>query len=770
MPLNNKKDPAQLIYSVGEMTGLFHDATSLENFLQKIVEMTSEHMQSDVCSIYLYYEDRNELVLKATKGLKKESIGKVTLKFGEGLTGLALKEMRPICERNASKSPNFKFFPGIGEEKYESFLAVPIIRGQTKIGVMVIQNIKRDYFSEDDTALLKAITSQLANTIETTKLLMSLHEKNRAQEEPAGDIKLKFIKGKTGSPGFAFEEAVILEDKNDSSGLEEEHARKAYSLDDFYTAVSATAKELEELQKQIEERLSDVASLIFTAQILMLKDKDFIDAIVRLIKAKSNPPQAIREVVNLYMQMFDKLPDSYLREKKQDIKDVGTRLLKNLIGLKEKKEDIEHRIIITRDILPSEVLKLWTQNVKGIVLLSGGVTSHLCILVRSLGIPLVIADEPALLKLAARTKILLDAEVGNIYINPTAEVIQKFKERNEARGKIDLYKDEVLPQTKTKDGVEVKLQANINLLSDLKLANAFKAQGVGLYRSEFPFMVRSDFPSEEEQFVIYKKLVDGMSASPTLSEGETSPAKNAGGPGKGITFRTLDIGGDKVLSYYNNEKEENPFLGMRSIRFSLRYPDIFEQQLRAILRAGYQADIRIMFPMISSLDEFLRSKEIVEKCVKDLSKEGLNCNKTPDIGLMVELPAVLEILDELAKAADFFCIGSNDLIQYTLAVDRTNEKVADLYLPHHPTILRSLKRIVDTALAFKKDVSICGDMVHDERFLPYFLGIGLRVFSMNPGDIPRIQKAISLIDLRSAEKEAKKILSKNKISDIEEIL
>ena len=241
-------------------------------------------------------------------------------------------------------------------------------------------------------------------------------------------------------------------------------------------------------------------------------------------------------------------------------------------------------------------------------------------------------------------------------------------------------------------------------------------------------------------------------------------------PGQEITFRTLDIGGDKVLSYYNYGKEENPFLGMRSVRFSLRHKEIFSQQIRAILRAGEGADIRIMFPMISSLDEFLEAKDLIGECMKMLRGEGIPYTKNPAIGLMIELPAVLEILHELAKEADFFSIGTNDFIQYMLAVDRTNEKVSDLYLPHHPAILRALKRIVETANFYKRDISICGDMAHDEKYIPYLLGIGVRKLSVDPTFLPKIQGTISRITIDEARKKAEDVLLKGKIRDIANLI
>lgn len=747
-----RKDHTKLLCDIGELTQLFSDSATLEAFLKKIVEMIAEHMSSDVCSIYLYNEDAQELVLKATRGLNLNSIGNVRLKLGEGLTGLALKELRPICERHASKNPNFRYFPGLGEETYESFLAVPISRGSIMIGVMVIQNTQKNYFTQEDIRVLKAITSQLANTIEMTRLILSIEEKRDKRKQEPGVVSLKLVKGKCGAPGLSFAEAIVLGDDSEMPLYARLELSREHTIADFYKAVEITEKQLQEFQKAIEEKLSDVASLIFTAQILMLKDKSFIDSIVGLIEKGIPPVAAVINVVENYVKKIESISNSYLREKGQDVRDIGKRLLENLLGTEARDLSLDGRIVIARELLPSHALKLSSQNVKGIILLSGGVTSHICILARSLGIPLIIADVQQILHLPARTKIIMDAEQGNIYINPSAEIMNSFREQEKTARDALHIQNTITAETITKDGTKVALLANINLLGDLKNARLYKAEGIGLYRTEFPFIVRSDFPGEEEQFVIYKKLIDGM-------------------PEKEITFRTLDIGGDKVLSYFeDHSKEKNPYMGMRSIRFSLRHIEIFSQQIRAILRAGFKADIRIMFPMISSLDEFILAKQITLSCVNDLRREKIEHHPNPQIGLMIELPSVLEILENLAEEADFFSIGTNDFTQYMLAVDRSNEKVADLYLPHHPSILRAMKKTAQAAQKYNKDISVCGDMAHEEKYFKYFLGIGIRKFSLNPIFLPRIQNAIKKIDLKEAQKVTRELLEKSRIDEINRVI
>lgn len=747
-----KRDHAKLICDIGELSDIFHDAPSMEAFLQRIVDLIAEHMASDVCSIYLYYEDRNELVLKATKGLNPDSVNNVKMKLGEGLTGKALKELRPICEGEASQTPGFRFFPGIGEERFESLLAVPIMRGNIRIGAIVIQSEKKDYFTEDDIYVFRAITSQLANTIETAKLFMTLDESKKAPAAPAKpNFDIKFVKGRIGSEGVAHAGAIVMSENLAELSRFLTYTGKALTIQDFNRAVELTEGQLTDLQGQVESTLFDVASLIFTAQILMLKDKGFIGGITDLIAKGENPVHAVVQVVDRYVKKLGMIEDAYLREKIHDVKDVGRRILENLAGEKDARHDYEGKLIIAYELLPSDALQLSSQHVKGIIVLSGGTSSHLSILARSLNIPLIIADEPGLMSLDAGTPVLLDAVMGHIHVDPHKDLLDKVFEREELNKNLNSLKTMVQEKPRTKDKVEVHLLANINLLGDIKAANEFNAQGVGLYRTEFPFIMRSNFPTEEEQFQIYRRLLEGMK-------------------GKEVTFRTLDIGGDKVLSYYSHGKEENPFLGLRSIRFSLRHRDIFMQQVRAILRAGVGYDIRVMFPMISSIDEFRLAREIVMECSRQLTREEESHHASPKLGIMIELPSVLEIIEEISREVDFLSVGTNDLIQYILAVDRTNERVADMYVPHHPSVLRALDKIARAAKRYNKSVSICGDMAHDLRYLPFLIGIGLRHLSVDPRYLPRMHQKISEISARDSRSLAKVLLSKVTVQETTQLI
>jgi len=746
-------DNEQLLYGISQLNELFRESTSIQNLLDKTVAMVASHTNSDVCSIYLYNNEHHELVLRATRGLNPDSVGRVKLKLGQGLTGLALKELRPICEKDAIHNPNFKFFPGIFEERYECFLAVPIVRGNWKTGVLVLQRQKGRYFNDADISALEAAASQLANIIENARFLMAMHEPHEEEEnnQTALSEQFKFTKCKVASEGFAYGPAAIVNKKKSLAMLMNRQFDHTYTLEDFQKAIIKTADQLEELQEQVGRKLSDAASLIFSAHLVILKDKYFVDGVVKLIESGVNPPSAILQVATRYMESFAISDNSYMKEKTHDIEDLVVRLINNLIDESEELGNLRNRVIITGELLPSDLLIFSTEQVGGIVLIGGTVTSHLSILARSLRIPMVISDTYELLGLSNHTPILVDAEAGNVYVDPSDEILARYESLQRARLTVEEEVHSIKSVTTTRDGTRIHLLANINLLADLKVACELHCEGVGLYRTEFPFMIRNNLPSEAEQFTIYHELAKLMK-------------------GKSVAFRTLDVGGDKTLSYYYDIKEKNPALGLRSIRFSLRNKSVFAEQIRAILRAGAGVDLRIMFPMISSIDEFCQAREVVFECIDKLDQRNKEHNNEPKLGIMVELPCVVDLIDDFTKEADFFSIGTNDFIQFMLGVDRTNENVAGSYLPHHPSVLRAMKKVVDSANQNGKEISVCGDMARQEEYLPFLLGIGVRSLSMNPRYLIKTQKAVSEIEIEQAKAIAQTMLSQTKISEMTEIL
>ena len=754
-----QKDNVALMCDIGELVGLFDFETGLDSFLARAVSTVAWHMRAAVCSIYLYEPETQQLVLRANQGLNPSLIGQLRLQVGEGITGTALKEMRPICEAKATDNPNFKFIPGSREEMFVSFLAVPILRKMTPVGVIVVQDPQWNYFTPNDIQALQVISSQLAGVIENAHLLMRMRG---SEEEPASAVPESSPDGF--GPGT---HCIRGQGASDFMGMglstrigqylshadAKESCPVGLTMGDFDRALAKTERQLLDLQRRLEDKIHDAASMIFGAHVLMLKDEAFSGEIRSQIRGGKNPWTAILDEVRRYADLFSRSPNPTLREKVLDVEDLGHRLLHNLApkGAEDSGPDYAGQIVIAEELLPSDILKLSAERAAGLILLGGGQHSHVAILAKALQIPLVIAADRRLLSLPEKTLLLVDAKEGQIVVRPGAEAIQTMKELIRSLADKDRLAAEVKADTRTRDGVEIQLQANLNLVSELDLAMSMKAKGIGLYRTEFPFIVRSTFPTEEEQYLGYRRVLEQMQGRP-------------------VVFRTLDIGGDKALSYFPVQHESNPFLGLRALRFSLRNPQIFKQQLRALLRAAHgNPQAKVMFPLVASLDEFQAARDLARICQEELQREGVP-NRMPDLGVMIELPSAVVMAPELAAAADFLSIGSNDLIQYLLAVDRTNDEVAAWFAPHHPAVLRSLLRIVEAAEKAGKPVSLCGNLGADPAMLPFLLGIGLRTLSMDSMAIPAVQRRIEQIDYGQARLQARRMLAFGRTDEVADYL
>lgn len=737
-----------MICDIAELSSLFEKSSSLDDFLQSAVSVVAYHMQAAVCSIYIYNDQEATLTLRATQGLKPEAVGKVTLKAGQGLAGTALKELRPIRAGRAAKDPSFYSVKGIDEERYEAFLAVPIRRGLTRVGVLTVQDPQPDYFDEKDEQALGAIAAQLATVIENATLFQELHRR----PEPGKGGKRKqpqMIRGRPAAPGVAQGGVLFILFGRAGRFEPPTQVPKKLTLEDFDRALKETERQLKALQRQADEELSDVAQLIFNAHLLILADDGFSGEIRKSIMDGVSPVEAVVDIVNRYTDIFSASSNTRLNEKIHDLRDLGHRLMANLVGTGPEQGDYSGHIIIADELLPSDVLKLAAERAEGFIV-QGGVTSHNAIICRSLQKPMVMIDPQQMSLFVEERPVLIDGDQGTIYIEPSKEVLREYDEHRQAVRDLE-GGEPVQEQTETADGSRVKLMANINLLSDLKLARRYRAEGVGLYRSEFPFIIRNAFPSEEEQYRVYRRIVESMEGSE-------------------VTFRTLDIGGDKVLSYQGGVEEANPFLGLRAIRFSLLHKDIFSEQIRAMLRAAVGSRVRIMFPLIASLDDFLEAREVVYSCMRDLSARGDQFNETVQVGIMVELPSAVELIDELSHEVDFMSIGTNDLIQYMLAVDRTNDLVSSLYLSYHPAILRAVERVISTANKHGKDVSICGDIAGDLRLIPFLVGAGITKLSVPPRRIPELQRAIGTLRVEQAVYTARRMLACSRIAEVEKVL
>ncbi|GAB6090884.1 phosphoenolpyruvate--protein phosphotransferase [Spirochaeta dissipatitropha] len=747
-----RKNNIDLVCSIAELSGLFEKRTSVSGFLQNVVDLVAQHMDSDVCSIYLFDEDSQELILRATRGLVIDESKDVRMRIGEGLSGVALKELRPIRVGHAPSNPFYKSIPHVHEENFSAFLAVPIRRSLKRIGVIVLQHSKPDYFTQHDSKALRAIASQLAATLENAELLMKIHEQGIVQDkrDPGGFSRLK---GVPTSEGIAFGSAVVLGHREElfQSIVDKAKARRD-TLEDFDRSLQQTLTQLEDLQREVTRALSDVASLIFDSHLLMLQDSEFTGRMRKMIEGGRTASDAIIEVVEQYVSIFSGSSNASVQEKVQDVQDLGYRLLHNLLDDHAESGSYADHVVVASDIYPSELVKLRAQSAEGVLLVSSGITSHVSILARSLGMPLVICKNSDALDIPNGTELILDGFEGNIYLNPTEDIVKKFQRLHYGLLHSEQESRDIPAQTYTIDHQRVIVQANINLINDVTPALQYNSEGVGLYRSEFPFIIRNNFPSEEEQLSIYQRILDPMKDQE-------------------VVLRTLDIGGDKQLSYTENAViDPNPFLGFRGIRFSFGHADIFREQLRAMLRAGYKRKLGILFPMISSLDELLQARSILNDAIDELSEEGIEHNPSPKVGAMIEVPSAVDLISDIAACTDFLSIGTNDLVMYLLAADRTNELVQDLHKSHHPSVLRTLKRIADGVGNRISTVSVCGGAGADPWMIPFFLGIGIRKFSVEPRQIPMVKDLVSKLTIRESRRLVSRLLAMKTIHEVETYL
>jgi phosphoenolpyruvate-protein phosphotransferase (PTS system enzyme I) len=512
----------------------------------------------------------------------------------------------------------------------------------------------------------------------------------------------------------------------------------------FEESLIATRKEIIELQKRIAQEMGQEEAQIFDAHLLVLEDRMLIEEVIsRLKKDQVSVPFIFSEVLKKYIQVFSKIEDEYLRERISDLNDVGKRVLRNLLGKEHRNlKDLKDRVVVVaHDLSPSDTAAMHKQMVCAFVTDIGGKTSHTAIMAKSLEIPAVVGLGESINKIKTGDILIVDGTMGVVIINPDDETLRIYQEEEKKlQGVAEKFlqvKD--LPAV-TLDGRVIDVAANIELPDEIPSVKIHGGQGIGLYRSEFFYMNRKDAPTEEEHFHAYKYVAEEMKPYPVI-------------------IRTLDLGGDKFLSQFEMPKEIKPFLGWRAIRFCLARPDVFKMQLRAILRASVYGKLKLMYPMISGIEELRQANAILDECKEELRKLRQPFNEDIEVGVMIEVPSAALTADHLAKEADFFSIGTNDLIQYALAVDRTNEKVAYLYEPAHPAVLRMIKTIIDAAHANNIWVGMCGEMASDEIFTPVLLGLGLDEFSMPSLAVPQVKYILRSMTMAEAQKIAVEALS-----------
>ncbi|MBS1220924.1 MAG: phosphoenolpyruvate-protein phosphotransferase PtsP [Proteobacteria bacterium] len=704
-------------------------AHDLHEALSLIVTEVKAAIHTDVCSVYMTDPVRSEHVLMATDGLRPGAVGKVRLKLGQGLTGLVASRAEPVNVEDAPAHPAFRYIAATGEAPFHGFIGVPIIRRRKVLGVLVAQQREQRKYTADEEAFLVTLAAQLAGCINQAEIRQTLDRLN-------GDVMTEtlFLDGVASARGLAIGEAVVVFptaalDRVPDKDIDDPEAEASR----FRQAVAAELAELQRLSERMRLLLAAGDRALFDAYALLLGSDSLVNGTLERIYAGNWAPGALRATVLEYANIFTEMDDPYLRERAADILDLGQRLLNRLQEAQAVNRHYpDHTILMGDEISVSQLLDVPLEKLKGLVSVRGTGASHVALLARGLGIPAVFGVSNLPPGRLNGREVVVDGYTVRVCIQPSPTLRQEYLKliTDEANLSRDLQHLRDLP-AETPDGHRVELHANSGLFADIAAARDSGVQGVGLYRSELHFFLRDRFPGEEEQTTLYTRVLRMMEPHP-------------------VVLRTLDIGGDKPLPYFPIE-EQNPFLGWRGIRISLDQPDLFKTQLRAMLRAGTEyPNLSILLPMIGSVSELREALELLREAQAELMEDGVTV-RTPRVGIMVEVPSAVYQIDKLIRMVDFASIGSNDLTQYLLAVDRNNDRVAKLYDSLHPVVLAATRHVVEQVRAAGRPVSACGEMAGDPAGALLLMAMGVDSLSMNLGSLLKIKWLIRSVRYDEAQ-------------------
>ncbi len=716
-----------MLDSLRIITQEVNSAPSLSEAMQVVVSRISDAMSVKVCSLYLR-DERNHYVLRATQGLNTDAIGHVSMTLNEGLVGYVAKRGEPINLENAEAHSRYLYFAETGEEKYASFLGVPIIHQKEVLGVLAVQQSQRRRFDESEEAFLLTLSAQLSGIIAHAEATGGLEQYTQETTDAR-------FKGMPGVLGIAIGTAVVYSPAADLLSVPFQRTDDIESEERFFhESLGVARKEIQELGEKLKDRLTTEEQALFDAYLAMLDDASMTREVIDIINKGIAAPYAWSQVILKHAQTFSTMHDPYLRERSADVRDLGRRVLSCLQqqSAQQEPEYPDNTILIGEELTASVLGEVPPNKLAGLVSVQGSASSHIAILAKTMGIPTVMGAVDLPFTQFDGSVTIVDGYRGNVYVNPSDDVLDEFqalvREDQEMFKTYESLRD--LP-CETLDNHRVPLWVNTGLMADVTRSIERGAEGVGLYRTEVPFLLRDSFPTEAEQLAIYREQLEAF-------------APHA------VTMRTLDVGGDKPLSYFPI-KEANPFLGWRGIRVTLDHPEIFLAQIRAMMRASEGLDnLRIMLPMISSIPELEEAQALIHRGYNELIEEGLSI-EMPPVGVMIEVPAAVYQSKEIAARSDFLSVGSNDLTQYLLAVDRNNAQVADLFNSYHPSVLKALKHVVAAAHGQGTPVSICGEMAGDPGSAILLMAMGFDVLSMNSTNLPKVKSVIRAITLEQAE-------------------
>ena len=703
-------------------------------------------LDTEVCSIYLLNDVRDGYRLAATEGLNTTQIGEVILAHDQGLVGLVGRRAEPLNLDAAQDHPNFFLVPEIGEEPFNAFLGVPIIHQGRVLGVLVVQERDTRRFDEGEEAFMVTLSAQLAAVVAHAQAVGDITQLGGERETSVEG----YFRGLPGSPGIGIGTSVVLHPIANLESVPERSARDiTVELTLLDRAVEAVRNDIRGITESFKTSLPQEELALFDAYLHMLDDNALAGDIRERVRLGQWAQGALKQAIREHVARFELMDDPYLKERGSDVKDLGVRVLGYLQRIREKKTQFPRdTILVGEEVTPSMLTSIPAERLRGVVSVRGSGSSHVSILARAMGIPAVMGAVDLPGYDLEGVPLIVDGHYGEVYTHPSKERLEdnraRIAEQKLFEEELDALKD--LPCI-TPDGWRVQLWVNIGLSGDITRSLDRGAEGIGLFRTEVPFMSKDRFPTEVEQRAIYREHMEAFEPRP-------------------VTMRSLDIGGDKALSYFPIT-EENPFLGWRGIRVTLDHPEIFLIQVRAMLKAnaGLLGELRIMLPMISSLTELQAAQQLVAQAYAEVIEEGVQV-KRPQVGVLIEVPAAVYQARLLAKAADFIAVGSNDLTQYMLAVDRNNPRVAALYEEVHPAVISALREVARATHAEEKPLGICGELAGTPVGAVLLMAMGYHVLSMNATHLPKVKWVIRNIKRSDARRILARVLKMDTAEEV----
>ena len=734
---------ASMIHRLQRIVQEVNRAPGIDRALVLITESLTRDLSVEASTIFLTQKDRPDtLVLQACSGLNPEIIGAVERKLGQGLVGTIAARAEAMNLVDGPSHPKFMLVADSGETAFPIMLGVPIMAHRDVLGVISVQR-SENAFNEDEEAFLTTLAAQLATSIERAE------SQDRFNSEQTAHI----IKGVAGAPGMAIGVALVL---NRGINLESVPDKKtddvSGELQNFREAVSKVREELTEQAELMRASLPEEECALFIAYAQMLSGGSLIDDTEQSIETGIWAPSSWRDTVEQHAHVFTQMEDPYLAERANDIRDLGMRVLRRLMLEQSSSIDFpEHTILVSDEVTATDLAEVPLDRLSGILSAHGSSSSHVAILAHALGIPAVMGVPNLPIKQLDGVDLVLDGYNGSAFVNPSKSILTEYRQylREEAAIEQDLLVLKNQPAVTT-DGHKVTLLVNSGLMSDYTPSLRSGAEGVGLYRTEIPFQIRDRFPSEEEQFLIYRDVLNTFKGMP-------------------VVLRTLDVGGDKPLSYFPIN-EANPFLGWRGVRITLDHPEIFVTQVRAMIRANVDVNnLEILLPMISAKAELLECIVLIKRVRDEIEEELGRQILLPRIGAMIEVPSAVYQIEDICAHTDFVSIGTNDLTQYLLAVDRNNENVADLFSSLHPAVLKAMQQIMRGAALSNTPVSVCGELAGDPIGVMALLGMGINSLSMSVGSLLRAKKVIMSFSLNELSELLQQALTMSDAAQIREL-